>query len=120
MDWRIFFETTFADLGVLVAMTGMLVFVVSYSSAFNWRKTAEGRAVMYVFVALILLAFSGLIVVLFGPLYALRWIVRPLVWWLVAGAMIRICVVLWRARHRPDDDDSEPLNIDLKQRKEKE
>lgn len=84
-----------ADVGIIVASVGALVFVVSYASFFAWRRTTAGRAVMYVFLALLsvaLLAFLGRWV---GPDYWGRELARPLVWWAVALAVARLVWVLW-------------------------
>lgn len=84
-----------ADWGIIAASIGAIVFVISYASFFNWRKTVEGRAVMYVFLAMTsvaLLAFAGRWL---GPEYFGREFFRPVTWWAVAVTIGHLVGVLW-------------------------
>jgi hypothetical protein len=108
------FLDRFADFGIVVAFAAALVFVISYASFFNWRRTPAGRALLYVFVSLIAVAFLALLGRFIGPEYFGRYVLRPLVWWSVAAAMIRLVWVLWSNWRRTDQS---PLDIQSKPRK---
>lgn len=104
----------FADIGIIVAFAAALTFVISYASFFNWRRTAAGRALLYVFVSLIAVAFLALLGRFIGPEYLGRYVLRPLVWWSVAAAMIRLVWVLWSNWRRTSHS---PLDLESKTRK---
>jgi hypothetical protein len=84
-----------ADIAILVAFGAAVVFVISYAVFFNWRRTAAGRALMYVFLSLVgatLLSGLGRWI---GTDYWGREFIRPLIWGAVAVAVIRLVFVLW-------------------------
>lgn len=102
-----------ADVGVIVALIGAIVFTVSYAVFFNWRKTPAGRALMYVFLSLSAVAALVFLAIWVSPTYWGRDVIRVVTWWSVAIAMIRLVWVLWSnwRTHRP------PLDLESRPRK---
>lgn len=85
---------------VVVALTaaavGVLVFVLSYGIFFNWRKTPEGRALFWVFVALGLLTVNNILGNVLGPTYAGRDWIRVIVGTTVVITIWRLVIRLWK------------------------
>lgn len=102
-----------ADIGIIFASIGAIIFVISYAAFFNWRRTQAGRALMYVFVAMASVALLAGAGRWLGPEYWGREFFRPATWWSVAITIAHLVFVLWsnwRVR--------EPLDIPSRIRKE--
>ncbi len=81
-----------------------LSFVILYGRFFNWRKTRGGRAVMYFFRAVVLVALSGAAVRVFGPEYLVigREIVSFLAWGALIATLINLLYALYRSWKKGD------------------
>lgn len=84
------------DLIMIAAAVGAVVFAVSYSLFFNWRKTAAGRALMYFVWSLIAVFINNTIARLGGVDYPGREWIRFAVYLAVAVTIWRLVWVLWR------------------------
>lgn len=84
-----------ADIEILVALVAAVAFTVSYASFFNWRKTAAGRAVMWVFLSLITVSGIAALARWIGPDYFLREWFRAIGWAFVAYSVVHLVFVLW-------------------------
>lgn len=84
------------DLIMIAAAIGGVVFAVSYSVFFNWRKTAAGRALMYFVWSLIAVFTNNTLARLWGIDYPGREWVRIAVYLCVAVTIWRLVFVLWR------------------------
>lgn len=83
------------DTGWLLAEVLVIAFLISYTGFFAWRKTAAGRAVVYTFIGLSFLVLTAVLVVIFGPDYWGREVVRLVVAWGLVLALARLIWVLW-------------------------
>lgn len=104
----------FADVGIIVAFIAAFGFVVSYATFFRWRKTPAGRSLLYFVAALIAVAFLSFLGRWLGPEYWGRVLIRPIVWWTVAGTAIRLTWVLWTSSRN-----NQSLDIESRPRKDK-
>lgn len=102
-----------ADIGILVAGAGAIIFVISYATFFNWRATPAGRALMYVFIAMASVALLAGAGRWLGPDYWGREFFRPATWWSVAVTIGHLVHVLWASWRR-----TEPVDIRSRARKE--
>lgn len=84
------------DVIMIAAAVGAVVFAVSYSVFFNWRKTAAGRALMYFVWSLIAVFVNNTVARLAGVDYPFREWVRITVYLCVAVTIWRLVFVLWR------------------------
>ena len=92
-----------ADIMVFVALAFAVAFVFSYGVAANWRKTKEGRAVMYVFIALLAVSLISFLAIWIGPDYWIRPFWRMVGWGTVVYAIVNINVRLWQNIHKGED-----------------
>lgn len=101
-----------ADIGIIAASIGAILFVFSYGAFFNWRRTPAGRALMYVFISLGSVALLAFAVRWLGPEYLGRELFRPLTWWAVAVTVFHLVWVLWSnwRVESPLDIESRPRN----------
>lgn len=83
------------DILMLVALAEMVIFASSYASFFNWRKTAAGKSLMYLSLALIAWAAQSSLS-RFDPSYFGREWVRIIAYGVIVYAMGRLIVTLWR------------------------
>lgn len=84
-----------ADVFIIIAFSAMLVFTVSYLLFFRWRKTKAGRAILYVFAALLAVTAISLVSRWIGPDYLFREWFRIIVWGLTVIAILNLIRVLW-------------------------
>jgi chromate transport protein ChrA len=84
------------DLIMIAAAIGAVVFAVSYSFFFNWKKTPAGRALMYFVWSLIVVFINNTIARLAGVDYPFREWVRIAVYVAVALTIWQLVWVLWR------------------------
>lgn len=103
------------DLIMIAAAIGAVVFAVSYSFFFNWRKTAAGRALMYFVWSLIVVFTNNTIARFAGTDYPFREWVRITVYICVAVTIWRLVWVLWRNWRSGEI----PLELESKPRKER-
>jgi chromate transport protein ChrA len=103
------------DLIMIAAAVGAIVFAVSYSFFFNWRKTAAGRALMYFVWSLIVVFTNNTIARFAGTDYPFREWVRIVVYIGVAVTIWRLVWVLWRNWRSGEI----PLELESKPRKER-
>lgn len=103
------------DAILIAAALGAIVFAISYGAFFNWRKTREGRSLMYFVLSLIAVFVNNVAARLLGPEYPLRDWVRLVVYFVVALTVWRLVLVLW-ANWRAGKP---PLEIESKTRKDK-
>lgn len=101
------------DVIMIAAAIGGIVFAVSYSVFFNWRKTPAGRSLMYFVWALIAVFVNNTAARILGADYPLREWVRLLVYVAVAVTIWRLVFVLWRNWR----SDKPPLDLDQKRRR---
>lgn len=87
------------DWVMLGSMLGILVFTFSYGIFFSWRKTAAGRSIMYLALALDIWAVQSFASRL-DPDYTGRGWVRLAVYILIFITVWSLVVTLWRAWHR--------------------
>lgn len=90
-------ETLFfiGDVIMLVALAGAVAFAVSYGGFFNWRKTAPGRALMYLVLTIFAWGTQSVLARL-DPDYVGREFVRIVVYLGISITIWRLVVTLWR------------------------
>lgn len=93
------------DVLMLVALAEMVIFATSYASFFNWRKTAAGRSLMYLSLALVTWALQTSISRMDPAYFGREW-VRVVVYGVIVYAMGRLIVTLWKSWHKT------PFNIE--------
>lgn len=115
-------RTYAADVVGVVALAGLILFIVSYSRAAIWKATREGRSVMYLTASL---ALTIVLLVLHGFTggYPYRWVVEVVIYSPLAWAAWHIAITLRRAmgmeprylirvRRKPEDgevlEDTQP------------
>lgn len=81
---------------IIVAVLGA-VFLFIYTRFFNWRKTKPGRALVYLIVALELIALSGALARNLGNIYPGRELVSFLSWGSAIWASINMLWVLMKS-----------------------
>lgn len=96
------------DFILAIAALGGVVFAVSYSSFFAWRKTPAGKALMYFVLSLIAVFINNAAARLFGVDYPLREWARIAVYLPVAITMWRLVAVLWTSGRRGSGLDLKP------------
>lgn len=84
-----------ADIFILVAFSAMLIFTASYVVFFRWRKTKAGRAILYVFSALLAVTLLSLLSRWIGQDYWMREWFRVVGWGLTVIAVLNLIRVLW-------------------------
>ena len=84
-----------ADIFILIAFSAMLIFTASYVVFFRWRKTKAGRAILYVFAALLAVTAPSLMGRWIGPDYWMREWFRVICWGLTVIAVLNLIRVLW-------------------------
>jgi hypothetical protein len=89
-----------ADIEILIAGVGAIVFAVSYGVFFAWRSTPAGKSLMYFVVSLVALFCLNAAGRWLGPDYWARDYVRVAVYTALLVTMWRLVVVLWRSWRR--------------------
>lgn len=89
------FLNDLADVFILIAFSAMLIFTASYVVFFRWRKTKAGRAILYVFSALLAVTVLSLLSRWIGQDYWMREWFRVFGWGLVVVAVLNLVRVLW-------------------------
>lgn len=84
-----------ADIFVIIAFSAMLIFTATYVTLFRWRKTKAGRAILYVFTALLAVTTLSFLARWIGPGYWGREWFRVAVWGLTVVAVFNLVRVLW-------------------------
>lgn len=85
-----------SDFELLGAGLACLIFVISYASFFNWRKTKAGAAIFYLLSSLVLVLLHTILAKASGGAdFPGRSIIRAAVYLLPLAAGVRIVYVLW-------------------------
>ena len=91
-----------ADVAVAVTFGGMIVFVFLYSTFYQWKRRRAGKSVLFLALALVLVAGISFLALWIGPDYWLRPFWR-MAGWLFAvyavGYLIYALLYNWRNRH---------------------
>lgn len=101
--------TVLTDIETIIVFVLGVSFLVLYTRFFQWRKTAVGRALVYVLGSLVLVALSGALVRNLGSHYWGREYLSPLFWFAAVLAFANFLRVLWMYRHR-----QEPLSVEAR------
>lgn len=86
---------------VIVAILGA-AFLFVYTRFFNWRKTAVGRALVYLIVSLELIALSGALARNLGNIYPGRELVSFIAWGAAIWASLNMLWVLVKSWNRKE------------------
>ena len=86
-----------ADIEVIAALVLAIIFTAGYVIFFNWRKTAAGRAIFYLFASLIVVSALSFLAVWISPDYWLRPVWRALGWGFVVFSLVNLLWVLWKS-----------------------
>lgn len=86
-----------ADVLIIVAGCGAIVFVASYAGFFAWRKTPAGRALMYFAVSLVSLFILNGVGRWTGNDYYFREPIRVTVYLFLTFTVWRLVYVLWHS-----------------------
>lgn len=89
-----------ADIEILIAGLGAIVFAVSYGAFFAWRSTAAGKSLMYFVLCLVALFCLNAAGRWLGPDYLARDVIRIVVYTGLVITMWRLVVVLWASWRR--------------------
>lgn len=81
------------------ALVGLITFTVSYGLFFSWRKTAAGRAIMYLALAMDAWSIQSLVARMNPDYFAREWI-RLVVYIVVFVMVWGLVATLWRTWHR--------------------
>lgn len=90
------------DLEIIVVCVGLVVFVVSYMSFFNWRKTSAGRSLLFFVISLLALVCCSVIRVFTGSDSMIFAISRGIVYTTLVFTTWHMVRVLWTSYHRQD------------------
>lgn len=101
--------TVLTDIETIIVFVLGVAFLVLYTRFFQWRKTAVGRALVYVLGSLVLVALSGALVRNLGSHYWGREYLSVLFWFAAVLAFANFLRVLWVYRHR-----QEPLSVEAR------
>lgn len=88
------------DFIMLTAIIGVIAFIVSYVTFFNWRKTPAGRSLLYFVSALALWAAQSFIARVDADYPGRAWS-RIVVYVVISVMVWRLVVTLWRSWDRP-------------------
>ena len=86
-----------SDIELYVAFGLAVIFTTGYMLFFNWRKTAAGRSIFYLFLSWVVITIVSLISTWLGPDYFLRPVWRFLAWSFVVFTLSNLLWVLWRS-----------------------
>lgn len=78
------------------AVVGMVTFTISYGWWADWRKTAPGRGLMYLFISMIAVLAMAFAHLGFGADYALADVVRVLVYGGFTLSIFNLVRVVWK------------------------
>lgn len=106
-----------ADIAAAVTFGGMLVFVLLYSSLYNWRQRKAGKSVLFLALSLVIVALISFLAIWVSPDYWLRPFWR-MGGWLFAvfsvGYLLYALLYNWRNRHPieiPRRDHTGPVDL---------
>lgn len=106
-----------ADIAAAVTFGGMLVFVLLYSSLYNWRQRKAGKYVLFLALSLVIVALISFLAIWVSPDYWLRPFWR-MGGWLFAvfsvGYLLYALLYNWRNRHPieiPRRDHTGPVDL---------
>lgn len=89
-----------ADIEILVAGIGAIVFAISYGVFFDWRRTQAGRSLMYFVLSLVALFLLNALGRWTGGAYFARDFIRIAIYTALVFTMWRLVIVLWLSWHR--------------------
>lgn len=91
-----------ADVAAAVTFGGMVVFIILYSGFYQWKKRRAGKSVLFLALALVVVAFVSVLALWIGPDYWLRPFWRMTAWLFAVyavGYLIYALLYNWKNRH---------------------
>lgn len=91
-----------ADIAALLCFLGLVVFVVLYSTLYQWRKRRAGKSVLMLAVAFVLIAGVSTLALWIGPDFWLRPLWRMGAWLygvFSVGYLVYALLYNWKDRH---------------------
>jgi len=88
--------TVIAGVETLISLILAFVFTFVYALLFRWWKRPEGRAILYLFLALLSVSLIAVLAVWVSPDYWLRGIWRAVGWGFVVFALGNLLRLLWK------------------------
>lgn len=101
-----------ADISALTVFGGMILFIILYSTFYQWKKRKAGKSVLFLAVAMVTIAFISSLAIWIGPDYWLRPFWRMAGWLFgvyAVGYLLYALLYNWKDRH--------PIQVDPIQRK---
>lgn len=91
-----------ADVAAAVTFGGMVVFIILYSGFYQWKRRRAGKSVLFLALALVVVAFVSVLALWIGPDYWLRPLWRMAAWLFAVyavGYLLYALLYNWKNRH---------------------
>lgn len=91
-----------ADIAALITFFGMVIFVILYSTFYQWKRRRAGKSVLFLALSFVLVAFVSVLALWIGPDYWLRPFWRMAAWLFAVyavGYLIYALIYNWHDRH---------------------
>lgn len=91
-----------ADIAAAITFGGMVVFVILYSTFYNWKKRRAGKSVLFLALSLVIVAGISFLALWISPDYWLRPFWRMSGWLFAVyavGYLLYALLYNWKNRH---------------------